>query len=264
MCVTTATICKSECQEKGSTVEWCICSTRKCSPFLLFHCHPFSTKVKVCWKSVVCLGKKFFADLQKPGTAAACEHSERLDRLSGLSEVSQLTESVILAHILERNTFTESVTMVAVYLKLKLLPNGAPSICTFHNLSSAPIPHRGDFLWWNLCQMLAYNASFSDVTIPAALNSLMKIQGWLVTSWFRDVIFVTRRRLCVIGFLQGGIRGVPPAALLLLGQRTVKITRGQLDCVGCKCCVKANLWFTRPLNFTLRHKILVLRRIEEC
>lgn len=139
----------------------------------------------------------------------------------------------------------------------------APSICTFHNLSSAPITHRGDFLWWNLCQMFAYNASFSDVTIPAALNSLMKIQCWLVTSWFRDVIFVTRRRLCVIGFLQGGIRGVPPAALLLLGQRTVKITRGQLDCVGCKCCVKANLWFTRPLNFTLRHKILVLRRIEE-
>lgn len=258
MCVTTATICKSECQEKGSTVEWCICSTRKCSPFLLFHCHPFSTKVKVCWKSVVCLGKKFFADLQKPGTAAACEHSERLDRLSGGFSINRKCDSC--THFRKKYIYRECNNGGSVF---KVEAVAAPSICTFHNLSSAPITHRGDFLWWNLCQMFAYNASFSDVTIPAALNSLMKIQCWLVTSWFRDVIFVTRRRLCVIGFLQGGIRGVPPAALLLLGQRTVKITRGQLDCVGCKCCVKANLWFTRPLNFTLRHKILVLRRIEE-
>lgn len=119
MCVTTATICQRECQEKASTVECCICSTRKWSHFLCFRCHPFSTKVKVCWKSVVCLYKKFFADLQKPGTAAACERSERLDMLSGLSEVSQLTESVILTHILERNTITESVTLVLVYLMMK-------------------------------------------------------------------------------------------------------------------------------------------------
>lgn len=64
----------------------------------------------------MCLDKKFFADLQKPATAAACEH---LDTLSGRSEVSQWTESGILAHILERNTITESETLALVHFKTK-------------------------------------------------------------------------------------------------------------------------------------------------
>lgn len=68
----------------------------------------------------MCLDKKFFADLQKkPGTAAACERSERLDTLSGLSQASQLTDSVMLAHIFERNTMTGSGTLALVYLKMK-------------------------------------------------------------------------------------------------------------------------------------------------
>lgn len=52
MCVTTATICQRECQEKASTIEWCICFMRKCSLFLLFFFFfaatpPFQQK----WKS---------------------------------------------------------------------------------------------------------------------------------------------------------------------------------------------------------------------
>lgn len=104
------------------------------------------------------MDKKFFADLQKkPGTAAACERSERLDTLSGLSQASQLTDSVMLAHIFwKKHNYREWNIGVGVFED--------ESWC-WMELSPAPITRRGDFLWWILCQMFADHASVYSCSV---------------------------------------------------------------------------------------------------
>lgn len=64
MCVTNATICQTECQEKASTVEWCICSIRKCSPFL-FLLPPLFNKSESLLKISRVLGQEILCRFAK-------------------------------------------------------------------------------------------------------------------------------------------------------------------------------------------------------
>lgn len=135
-------------------------------PLPLLRCHPFSTKVKVCWKSVVCLDKKFFADLQR--TCNGCSvrvfrtFRHALKTIAGFS-INRKCDS--RTHFRKKHNYREWNIALVYFLRWKLVLNGTPLISRFHNLSAAPITRCGDFLRWNLCQMFANNASFYSCRI---------------------------------------------------------------------------------------------------
>lgn len=112
MCVTTATICQRECQEKASTIEWCICSTRKCSLFLLFCCHPVPQK----WTSAQ---NQLYAwtrnSLQIWKAFLTFRHAFKSP------EGFQWIESVTGTHMMDGNVITESAISVFASLKMKAI-----------------------------------------------------------------------------------------------------------------------------------------------
>lgn len=122
-----------------------------------FCCHPFSTKVKVCWKLVVCLDKKFFADLQKTWSGCSVRAFRTFRHaLRTIAGLSINRECDARTHFWKKHNYREWIIGVSVFED--------ESWC-WVELSSAPITRRGDFLWWILCQMFADNASVYSCSI---------------------------------------------------------------------------------------------------